>query len=197
MVLPNRLTLNYSFILLFLCLGTGLWAHDPHTAIYTFSEYSSTTEVTAEFPWLLRNAMMAFQPALKEAKTREAYMAVLKAYVSSHFVLSDKTGKSLPLIDIIEKKDPNHHSGTFLMIFEGTEVAKVYNNILLDFSPKHQNFHTVQKAASPYSFITSGEIKTHWMDALQKMNIPLLIGLFGLGFLVLFTLFRRRKTPVV
>lgn len=51
------------FFIVFLLTSFCAKAHEPDQAFFDFQEEEGTVVVTAEFPWTMRNALLAYQPS--------------------------------------------------------------------------------------------------------------------------------------
>ena len=54
----------------FLVLSYASFAHEPNEAFFEITQKGNTTEVIAEFPWTLRNALIEFYPSLETANSK-------------------------------------------------------------------------------------------------------------------------------
>ncbi|MEK9612876.1 MAG: hypothetical protein VW080_02990 [Flavobacteriaceae bacterium] len=179
-------SLIYIF-LIWLGVQTNLFGHDSRFAFFKITSEQNTTQVEAEFPWLLRNALLKFEPGLKYAKQKNEFLEAFEKYINFHLILKDENHNRMPLISISEIKDESKHPGVYLLVFNGINPSWIYNQLLIDVAPNHKNLHTLIKDHSSYFFTTNQSNKNHSIETSKIQNssaIPYLalVSLFILGF---------------
>ena len=131
--------LTIAFILPFLA-----FAHEGNKSFFKIEQKETTVEVTAEFPWTIRSALLYFVPELKTLKTKEAFDAAFFEYIKSSFILMDKNGTQLELISIESiNLDSHSHQNDFLFSFKGISLDKVSNQISFNLNSNQINHHTI------------------------------------------------------
>ena len=75
------------FILLIINMSIISWssyAHAPNEAFFEIFESNKDLLIKVEFPWTIREALLAARPELKEAKTTEEMTQGLLSYLQEH-----------------------------------------------------------------------------------------------------------------
>ena len=66
------------FILCFVCLFSNLGlAHETNEAFFRIVQKENTIEIEAEFPWTMRNALIAFNPSLENSTNKKDFESTL------------------------------------------------------------------------------------------------------------------------
>lgn len=119
-------------------------AHNPNEAFYKIKQAEKNIEIEAEFPWTLRSSLLLFSPKLRTAKSQQEFEAVFVEYIKKNLILTDKDGKKMLFRSFKELKTDGHsHGNTYLLIFEGKNLAEIKNTIMFDISDKQTNYHTL------------------------------------------------------
>jgi len=116
-------------------------AHNPNEAFFEMVQNTQTFEIEAELPWSLRNALLQFEPRLKNAQSKEDFEKVLVQYLKQKLILKDKKGRVLELLLSKELLHQGHtHQSTFLLVYQG-KAQSITNTILFELYPNQKNYH--------------------------------------------------------
>jgi hypothetical protein len=138
--------LNQYFLLLLVisCFQNMSFAHSPHECYYNIKIEKNGCTISAEFPWTLRNALLNFDPALKNAQQPQAFEKAFEKYISSHLILKDTHGKALVFKGYRALENSGHsHQNEYVLKYEGGDVYQVTNTIMFEMSDKQSNYHSV------------------------------------------------------
>ncbi|GAA3623559.1 hypothetical protein [Flavivirga jejuensis] len=125
----------------FMCILFG-YAHDADEAYFEITTQKYHTIIEAEFPWTIRNALIAYDSNFSNAKTIEDINVIFFNYVKEKFKIFDSNDNPLALQKVKLIKDKNHsHSTNYTIIFKGTEIAKISNSMLLEYNNSQENHH--------------------------------------------------------
>ncbi len=131
------------FIVIICHLNLGL-AHNPHECFFDIKIDKQSCTITAEFPWTLRNALLNFDPVLKNAQQPQAFEQAFEKYISSHLILKDTHGKALVFKGYKALENNVHsHQNEYVLTYEGGDVNQVTNTIMFEMSDKQSNYHSV------------------------------------------------------
>lgn len=149
------------------CVAFG-YAHDSDKAYFNITREGSQTIVYAEFPWSIRNALIAFDSSFNNAKTIEEINAIVFNYTKEKIKLFDTKGKQLPLVKVVfEKNNEEHNHAThYKFVFKGSEISKVLNTMMFEYIKSQENCHwytngngikkeTITDNISPYFMVTN------------------------------------------
>ena len=100
---------------LFLILSMSIisWsscAHAPNEAFFEFFESDKQLLIKAEFPWTIREALLAARPELKKAQTTEEMMAGLLSYLQEHIEVRNEQNQLIQIQSIKAAPNTNGHS---------------------------------------------------------------------------------------
>ncbi|GAA4111784.1 hypothetical protein GCM10022393_09680 [Aquimarina addita] len=170
-----------------MCLSVG-YAHDADKAYFNIITEKKTTIIQAEFSWSIRNALINYDYSFKNAKTEEDINLIFFNYIQDKLKLFNAEGKVLPLLKVILTKNPDHsHSTNYTLIFEGTDVVKISNLILLEHLQSQQNYHTYSNPKGKETkFITNIQSPVFNLE-IKKNSTPLIYYLIG-GTIIIFVL---------
>ena len=185
----------------FMCILFG-YAHDTDKAYFEIVTKGDNTIVYSDFPWTIRNALIAYDTDFNNAKTEEEINAIFFNYAKDKLKLYKVNGEELSLLEVILEKDNTHnHATKYTLIYKGTKVEKVYNVIMLDLmkSQKNYNWYTNYKGEK-IEFITSKSspsfnIKTK-KNGKMNMYYALILG-FIILIVLLYFLRKKKKTSYI
>lgn len=175
------------------------FAHEGNTSFFKIKQKTTTVEVVAEFPWTIRNALLDFTPKLKNSKSKEEFDTAFFNYVKSVFILTDKNGNKLELLNIQSIKTDGHsHQNDFLFTFKGTSFSKVLNRISFNINTTQINHHTIINSYETNAFNTS--LKHPYFEISKQNNATLgflwLLILIPISIRFLFKKTRSFKTQL-
>ena len=149
---------KHLFFFFFVGLYLPASAHDVNKAYFKIVQHEKQVRVEAEFPWTMRDALIQFKPALKDASSSADFLEAFMEYIRSHLVLKDKYGNALELIDVKEVDQQNHsHQHTYLITFSGKDVHQVQNELMFNIYDNQKNYHTFSINSEKQSFITNAD----------------------------------------
>lgn len=147
------------------------FAHDPHEAFFRFKQLKNTIEITAEFPWTLRNALLDFSPSLKLATKKEDFEKVFKDYIKQNLQLKNSLGKFMPFINFKELENQDYgHGNNFIFLFEGKNLAEVKNTIMFNISEKQKNYHLIFENQAMNKYETNKQKTKFFIDKDDSIN---------------------------
>ncbi|NQY11870.1 MAG: hypothetical protein HRT71_20435 [Flavobacteriales bacterium] len=133
------------FILLFLgcLLCTRISAYEATEAHFAI-EQGKVITIEAEFPWTLRNALIAFDPSLETATVKSEFDAALFDYVKKTLVLYIAYGDTNKLDYIQELKNDGHaHAFKYLFTYKSASLSSLNNTLLFGQNEKQRNYHSI------------------------------------------------------
>ncbi len=168
-----------------------LFAHDPNKAFFIFTLKQNTVEVTAEFPWTLRNALLKFNPILEKSKSTKDFENTFIEYIKANLILKDSEGNVLTFNTFRNLKKTSHsHQNIYLLVFKGSNITEIKNTLMFDLFDNHTNNNIIQIDNKQIEFETTKEVPSYTLDNNQKKkNYPILIifliplFVFGLRYL--------------
>jgi len=126
----------------FLVLSYASFAHEPNEAFFEITQKGNTTEVIAEFPWTLRNALIEFYPSLETANSKSDFESVFIKYIKANFILTGINGKDFKFVEFEELPNDGHsHQGKYLIVFSGNDLSIVTNTLLFNMYDNQKNHH--------------------------------------------------------
>lgn len=156
------------FLCIFLCLTLNFsHAHEVNKAFFEIIEKESTIEITAEFPWYLRNALLTFAPELSSIKSQKEYDKKLKEYFVKNLILIGVDGKMLHLKYITNTDNNGHsHQVNYTLHYEGGTISKITNTLLFNVNDNQTNSHKINKMF----FITSNQKTSFNLNIKKQTN---------------------------
>ena len=145
-------------ILIFLCLSRIYgYAHEVNKAFFQITEKDGFTEVRAEFPWTLRDALLDYNPDLNTPSVTKAdFETTFVHYMDANLLLLNVQGAQLPLLHFNEIQDGGHsHQNTYLITYDGTGVVEVSNSVMFNIFDNQINYNDAVVGSQSYSFKTS------------------------------------------
>lgn len=184
----------------FMCILFG-YAHDTDKAYFDIVTKGNNTVVHSDFPWTIRNALIAYDTNFNKAKTEEEINAIFFNYAKDKLKLYKANGEELSLLEVILEKDNTHnHATKYTLIYKGTEVEKVYNVIMLDLmkSQKNYNWYTDYKGEK-IEFITS-KLSPSFNIKVKNNDKMYMYYAFIIGFITLIVILyflRKKSSPTL
>lgn len=175
--------MKYFLILLVIsCFQNMSFAHSPHECYFDIKIEKQSCTVTAEFPWTLRNALLAFDPTLKNAQAPQAFEQAFERYIRSHLILKDKEGKMLIFKGFRALESSGHsHQNEYVLEYEGGTIHQVTNTIMFEMSDKQSNYHSIMIDGTKRTFETYKGQDSFIIDNLSTNYTPYFI----FGFVVI------------
>ena len=156
------------FCISLLCLVMTVgYAHEADEAFFKLTQKEVTVEIEAEFPWSLRNALIAFDPSLATAKDKSAFENAFIAYLKANLILKNGNGKTFEFIGFTEIKNNGHsHQNTYVITYKGSDLQSVYNTLLFNINAEQENYHTLFVGTKQQAFVTTkGQEYFEWAAA--------------------------------
>ncbi|CAA6824417.1 MAG: Unknown protein [uncultured Aureispira sp.] len=180
------------------------YAHAPNEAFFEFFESNNELLIKAEFPWTIREVLLAARPQLKNAQTKEDMTAGLLSYLQEHLELRNAQNQQILIKSIKAAPNTNGHShGSVYMLLLGKNqwISSIKNTCMFEAYSDQTNFHSIEVAnASTLKFVTNKEratytIKTNLAESVteQRSKTYILIGLAILFCLIILVLWAKRK----
>ncbi len=164
-----------AFALILINLYT-VYSHNPYEAFFKIEEKKETVIVHAEFPWTLRNALIAFEPELLKSTDSNDYKTVFKEYLKTNLVLIDENDNKMKFISFEKKENHGHgHQNNYIIKFKGSNLQKIENSLLFNISNKQLNHHLLQVNNNEILIKTSNSKSYFKLFKKAKFNIWLLI----------------------
>ncbi len=175
--------MKYFLLLLVIsCFQTLGIAHSPHECYFDIKIEKNACIIKAEFPWTLRNALLAFDPALNNTQTQQSFERAFEKYISSHLIIKDTHGKALVFKGYKALKSSGHsHQNEYALEYEGGYVKQVTNTIMFEMSDKQVNYHGLMVNGQPKTFETYVGHNSFMVDDLSVNFTPYFI----FGFVVM------------
>jgi len=167
--------MKYSILLLLWSMSfSASWAHEANEAFFKFTQTENTIEVAAEFPWTLRNALLAYKPSLKEAVNNRDFETTFLEYLRENLILKDENGVVLQLLGFEELDNNQHaHQNTYNITFKGTSLSEVTNTTLCNLNGNQVNYNTLALGKNNETFQTGNEKGTFQLK--KENNTPYLL----------------------
>ena len=157
-----------SFLLLFFLSSTILTAHEVNEAHFVLKKLDSHWVVQGDFPWVLRNALIKFDPTVEQAIDQKTIDAALFSYVLTNLILKNQQGESIPLIRIEPVVNPDHsHQIRYDFHFEEGDLAEITNTMMINVNEDQVNYLTLINEKEVKNYKTS---KKHPFIRLEKEN---------------------------
>ena len=177
---------------------TQSYAHDSTRAFFTIPENGryGRVQVQAEFPWIIRTALSAYDTTLNTNKSRDAFDKALFNYAKANLIMKDAEGKALPLIKAYEVEEGGHgHQNNFIFEYRGNGVNQITNTMLFNVSEQQLNYHNIITDYQDVAFETTPfkpAFIIEYVPKTWKDYLPCYIG----GLLLLAGwIWRKRQAP--
>ncbi|NQX86631.1 MAG: hypothetical protein HRT67_12135 [Flavobacteriaceae bacterium] len=133
----------------------ALHAHEVNKAFFVVKKQDHSIVVEAQFPWTLRNALIAFNPKLQNAKDQLEFKTSFEQYIISNLILFDAKGIPLPFrdVEILDKREHSHQND-FRITFKGGSVAKIKNTMMFNIYDNQINYMKVQLDDDHSNYVT-------------------------------------------
>lgn len=136
--------MKYLLVLSFVCICVSGYAHETNEAFFKISEKENTIEVQAEFPWTMRNALMAFNPSLENSTNKKDFENTFIEYIKTNLILKDKNGNLLKYKEYKELETNGHsHQNNYLIIFKGNNLSEITNTVMFNIYGNQVNYNTI------------------------------------------------------
>ncbi|WP_179320436.1 DUF6702 family protein [Winogradskyella helgolandensis] len=188
------MTRSRFLLFIFVTLSTFSFAHDANKAFFTIQQKEAMVEVTAEFPWSIRNALIDASPELENAKSQNDFDTAFFEYVQNNFQIRNN-GSSLKLLSVNDASHKGHsHQTNFVFLFQGTEFDDIKNTMMFNIYKDQENFHDVLFKNGHLKFITSlGLNSFEIVPSSSDLGGIIKMGLLLMGFIVLVISFWLKK----
>ena len=125
-------------------LSPLLHSHEVNQAFFTIKKQGSHIVVETEFPWTLRNALIAFNPGLKTATAKADFENTFVRYIKTNLVLIDADGRVLPFKGFKEVDRQRHlHQNNYVLTFQGHSLASITNTMMFNVYDNQVNYTRV------------------------------------------------------
>jgi len=125
---------------LFFCLKG--YTHNIDEVFSSINVEGNHILIETSFPWTIREALLNFEPTLKEATSKKDFEQALFRYVQKHFLLIGNEDEKLELTEINEVKNKEHsHGNDYLFKFKGESISSIKNTILFGENKNQTNTH--------------------------------------------------------
>lgn len=152
----------------FVCLYSSfVVAHETNEAFFIITQKENTIEIKAEFPWTMRNALIAYNPSLENTAGKKDFEQTFMEYIKENLILKNKSGELLQFQNYKEL-DNNGHSNqnSYLIVFNGSDLFEVTNTIMFNVYDNQVNYNKL--AISKKTYKTSKA--TNHFNVNQKME---------------------------
>ncbi|WP_178984005.1 DUF6702 family protein [Winogradskyella helgolandensis] len=188
------MTRSRFLLFIFVTLSTFSFAHDANKAFFTIQQKESMVEVTAEFPWSIRNALIDAYPKLENSKSQNDFDTAFFEYVNNNFQI-ENNGSRLKLLSVNDASHKGHsHQTNFVFLFEGNEFDVIKNTMMFNIYKDQENFHDVLFQKEHIKFITSLDLESfEIVPSSSDLGGIMKMGLLLMGFIVLVISFWIKK----
>lgn len=178
-----------SLLIIFLfTISTNGFGHETNKAFFEILHQDSIIEVHCEFPWTIRNSLMAFDTSLEYAKNKKDFEKAFYKYIKKNLILSNAKGENLELLGFTEIKKNNHfHAHNYLITFMGTDIKTLKNTIMFNVFNHQENYHTYKSDNRDFSFSTENDTPTVNLNE-KELEFSMLWVLLGLITTITLTL---------
>ncbi len=130
-----------AFLLLLFLYSTILPAHEVNEAHFVLKKTDGHWVIEGDFPWILRNSLIQFDPNVEQAKDQKTIDAALFSYVLSNLILKNQQRESIPLTRIEPIVNPDHsHQIRYDFHFEGGDLAEITNTLMTNVNENQVNY---------------------------------------------------------
>jgi hypothetical protein len=137
------------------------YAHAPNEAFFEIFESNKDLLIKVEFPWTIREALLAARPELKEAKTTEEMTQGLLSYLQEHIEVRNELNELILMQSIKSVPNVNGHGhGSVYMLLLGKNqwISSIKNTCMFERYSDQKNFHSIEVANAPtLKFVTKKE----------------------------------------
>jgi hypothetical protein len=180
------------------------YAHAPNEAFFELFESNKQLLIKVEFPWTIREALLAARPELKTAQTTEEMTAGLLSYIQEHLKVRNEQNEPILIQNIKVAPNTNGHghgSVYMLLLGENQRISSIKNTCMFEAYSDQTNFHSIEVANAPsLEFVTNKENVIYTIQANipaftnQKFSVTyILIGLGSLFCLLMLAYWTKRK----
>ena len=175
-------------IILLSLVSTVGFGHETNKAFFEIIQKDSIVEVHCEFPWTIRSALMAYDTALENAKSKKDFENTFTKYITESLILTDNNGHNLALLGFSEVENNGHsHANNYLLTFKGSGITTLKNTIMFNVFDHQENYHTYKSGTRDFSFSTKNGSPTVNLNEEESAisKLWLLLGLVPILFLTL------------
>ncbi|PCJ96510.1 MAG: hypothetical protein COA50_06945 [Flavobacteriaceae bacterium] len=149
--------MKYAILLSLVCvLHSSGFAHEANEAFFKIVQKENTVEIQAEFPWTMRNALLNFNPSLKNFSSKKDFENTFIAYLKANLILTNTQGNKLNFQKFVALENMGHsHQNIYLIIFKGNELHKITNTIMFNVFDNQVNYNTLTLNSEQTIFKTS------------------------------------------
>jgi len=178
------------------------YAHAPNEAFFEFFESNKQLLVKVEFPWTIREALLAARPKLKTAQTTAEMTAGLLSYLQEHLEVRNEQNEPILIQSIKVAPNTNGHGhGSVYMLLLGANqsISSIKNTCMFEAYPDQTNFHSIEVANAPsLEFVTNkGNAIYTIIPTSTNQKIPITYILIGVGSifcLLMLALWAKRRS---
>jgi hypothetical protein len=132
------------------------YGHDPRQSFFIIHSDAESTEIHAEFPWSIRNALLDVYPNLESSGDRSAFDSMFFIYIKDNLLLYDDQDNLIPLSVIRKLPETGHsHQADYLLIYTDGQPFRIENTIMFNLYADQKNFHSGEVYDIPLNFITT------------------------------------------
>ena len=144
-------------IFIFFTFSNSVFSHEPNEAFFKFKLEDGNITVEAELTWAMRNALIDYNPKLKNASNKQDFEASFFEYIKHNLILKNKNGKKLAFQKFEEVSNNGHsHQNNYQLTFNGEGLAIVTNTIMFNHYKNQVNYNTIDWTNKKY--VTSNKI---------------------------------------
>lgn len=180
------------------------FAHAPNEAFFEFFESDKQLLIKAEFPWTIREALLAARPNLKTAQTTEEMTAGLLSYLQEHIEIRNEQNQRIRIQSIKAAPNTNGHGhGTVYMLLLGENqwISSIKNTCMFEAYSDQTNFHSIEANTTRLEFVTNKEKATYTIQQNLPISKPenfpipyILIGMSSILALLIIVLRAKQKS---
>jgi len=132
-------------IFCFICLYSNLLVvHETNEAFFIITEKENTIEIKAELPWTMRNALIAYNPSLKNTTSNKDFEDTFIEYIKANLILKNNTGNLLKFKNYTALDNNGHsHQNSYLIVFSGSDLIEVTNTIMFNINKNQVNYNNL------------------------------------------------------
>jgi hypothetical protein len=136
--------------------SSSFLAHETNQAFFLITQKENTIEIEAEFPWTMRNALIAYNPSLEKTASKKDFNNTFIEYIKANLILKNKSGENLEFRSYKELENNGHsHQNSYLLVFSGSNLIEVTNTIMFNIYENQVNYNKLTINSKTYK--TSGK----------------------------------------
>lgn len=163
------------------------YAHNAQEAIFNIKNKANNIEISAEFPWTIRKALLTEYPDLENNTNQIAFDHVFFNYVKSNLILSNKNHDTLRLLTINKIESSESHHNHYVFTYQKLDYNTIKNTLLFNINTKQVNIHNFTKDKQLLVYKTNPSSPSFDISPLkEKDNIwTVFVTCIGIGLIVL------------